>query len=65
MKKKTALITVELVDESLMENDETIIRELFEWFREDAVSIPWAKKSEEHSSKRPLNPSSYKRRAKR
>jgi hypothetical protein len=44
MKKKTALITVELVDESLMENDETIIRELFEWFREDAVFIPWAKK---------------------
>ncbi|MBX5328356.1 MAG: hypothetical protein QHH18_03905 [Candidatus Bathyarchaeota archaeon] len=53
MKKKMVLITVELVDESLVENNETIIQELFEWFKEDAVSIPWAKKVKKITVKDP------------
>ena len=43
MKRKRAIITVELVDESIGEADEKIERELLEWFREDAISIPWVK----------------------
>ena len=46
MKRKRALITVELIDESIMENDEKIAQELLDWFREDIVSIPWVKKVE-------------------
>jgi hypothetical protein len=43
MKRKRAIITVELVDESIEETDEKIERELLDWFREDAISIPWVK----------------------
>lgn len=43
MKRKIAVITVELVEESAESNNETIKRELAEWFREDAFSFPWAK----------------------
>jgi len=43
MKRKKAIITVELVDESIKEADEKIERELLDWFREDAISIPWVK----------------------
>jgi hypothetical protein len=43
MKRKRAIITVELVDESIEEADEKIERELLDWFREDAISIPWVK----------------------
>ncbi len=43
MKRKKAIITVELVDESLEEINEKIARELLEWFREEAISIPWVK----------------------
>jgi len=43
MKRKRAIITVELVDESIEETDEKIERELLDWFREGAISIPWVK----------------------
>jgi hypothetical protein len=43
MKRKRAIITIELVDESIEEADEEIERELLDWFREDAISIPWVK----------------------
>jgi hypothetical protein len=43
MKVKKAVITVELVSESLLEPDKKIVQELMEWFREDAVSAPWIK----------------------
>jgi len=42
MKKKKAVITVELIDESLEEADEKITQELLKWFRE-VISIPWVK----------------------
>jgi hypothetical protein len=43
MKKKTAIIKVELVAESLTEPDEKIVKELFDWFREEAIYVPWVK----------------------
>ncbi|MGQ9726857.1 MAG: hypothetical protein ACUVQW_05575 [Candidatus Bathycorpusculaceae bacterium] len=43
MKKKKAIITVELVTESTAEDNEKIARELLAWFREDAVYVPWVK----------------------
>jgi hypothetical protein len=43
MKRKMAIITVELVDKSIVETDEKIERELLDWFREDVISIPWVK----------------------
>lgn len=43
MKRKMAIIVVELVDESTRERNEKIVQELHNWFREDVVSIPWVK----------------------
>ena len=43
MKRKTAIIKVELVVESLTEPDEKIVKELFDWFREEAIYVPWVK----------------------
>ena len=43
MNKKMAIVMFELVDESVEERNEKIVQELRNWFREDAVSIPWAK----------------------
>jgi hypothetical protein len=43
MRRKKAIITVELVDESIGEKDEKIEHELLDWFRENASFIPWAK----------------------
>ena len=43
MSRKKAIITAELVDESVEEPNEKIARELLEWFRESAISIPWVK----------------------
>jgi len=43
MRRKKALITFELVDESVEETNEKIAQELLEWFREVAISIPWVK----------------------
>ena len=42
MKRKKAIITVELVDESAEESDRGIEHELLEWFREDST-IPWVR----------------------
>jgi len=43
MKKKMAIVMFELVDESMEERNEKIVQEMRNWFREDAVSIPWIK----------------------
>jgi hypothetical protein len=43
MKRKRAIITVSLVDESAEEKASKIVQELLDWFREDAVLIPWVK----------------------
>jgi hypothetical protein len=43
MTKKKAVITVELVDESLANSNEAIAEELLKWFREEAVPAPWVK----------------------
>jgi hypothetical protein len=43
MRRKRAIITVELVDESIEEKDEKIEQELLDWFRENATFIPWVK----------------------
>ena len=43
LKRKKAIIIVELVDESAGERSENIAKDLMIWFREDAVSIPWVK----------------------
>jgi len=46
MKRKKALITVKLVDESIMESNASIAKELMDWFQESTVSIPWVKEVE-------------------
>ena len=43
MRRKRAIITVELVDESSEEKDEKIEQELLDWFQENATFIPWVK----------------------
>jgi hypothetical protein len=43
MRTKKAIITVELVDESIEEKNEKIEQELLDWFQENTVSIPWVK----------------------
>ena len=43
MKKKIAVISVDLVDESVKETNEKIVQELHNWFHEDALFIPWVK----------------------
>ena len=43
MKKKKAIITVELVAESAVEDNERIVQELLNWFQEDAIYVPWVK----------------------
>ena len=43
MKRMLAVITVELVDESVGEKAEAIKRELVEWFKEDCFFMPWVK----------------------
>jgi hypothetical protein len=40
---KKAIITVELVDESLGHSNSTIAEELLSWFREEALPAPWVK----------------------
>jgi hypothetical protein len=46
MKRKKAVITANLVDESFEESNERIMKEIADWFREDAISIPWVKSVE-------------------
>jgi hypothetical protein len=43
MKKKRAVVILELVDESLEQENDLIAQELLAWFKEDAVSAPWIK----------------------
>jgi hypothetical protein len=47
MKRKKAVIIVELVDESSEEENSKIAHELLDWLREDAVSIPWVRNVED------------------
>ncbi|MEM3752052.1 MAG: hypothetical protein QXM65_03720 [Candidatus Bathyarchaeia archaeon] len=47
MKVKRAVITVELVPESLSEDNKKIVSELVSWFREENALIPWIKSVKE------------------
>jgi hypothetical protein len=40
---KKAIITVELVDESLGHSNSAIAEELLKWFMEEALPAPWIK----------------------
>lgn len=41
--RKKAVVTFELVDESVEETDKKIEEELRNWLQEDAITIPWVK----------------------
>jgi hypothetical protein len=41
---KVAVVTFELVDESLENSNGAIASELLKWFKEEAVPAPWIKK---------------------
>jgi hypothetical protein len=43
MKRKMAVITVELVDESIEDTNENIAKELITWFREELLMMPWVR----------------------
>jgi len=43
MMGKKAVITVELVDESVLSSNSAIAEELLSWFREEALPAPWVK----------------------
>ena len=43
MTKKKAVITFELVNESLANSNEAIAEDLLKWFQEEAVPAPWVK----------------------
>ena len=43
MKGKRAIITVELVDESIGNSNESIAKELVNWFKEETLPAPWFK----------------------
>jgi hypothetical protein len=47
MKRKMAIITVELVDESVGSSNKKIVDDLVNWFKEDIVSMPWVKEVRE------------------
>jgi len=53
VKRKSAIITVELVDESIEETNKKIEQELLDWLREDATSIPWVKNVKDITVKDP------------
>ena len=40
---KKAIISVELVDESVETSNSAIMEEMLEWFRDEAVPAPWVK----------------------
>jgi hypothetical protein len=40
---KKAIITVRLVDESVITSNDTIAEEIRAWFLEDALPAPWVK----------------------
>jgi hypothetical protein len=41
--RKKAVVTFELVDESVEETDKRIEEELRNWLQEDVVTIPWVR----------------------
>jgi hypothetical protein len=41
---KVAVVTVELVGASVAESNDAIAEELLEWFKNQAVPVPWVKK---------------------
>ncbi|HVO86102.1 MAG TPA: hypothetical protein VMT06_03155 [Candidatus Eisenbacteria bacterium] len=41
VRKKRAIVILELIDESLGQRNDLIAQELLAWFKEDAVSAPW------------------------
>jgi hypothetical protein len=43
MAKKKAVITFELVNESLANSNEAIAEDLLKWFQNEAVPAPWVK----------------------
>jgi hypothetical protein len=43
MAKKKAVITFELINESLANSNEAIAEDLLKWFRDEAVPTPWVK----------------------
>lgn len=43
MKRKTAIMVVELVDEANEEKDDFVEKQLIEWFQEDTITMPWVK----------------------
>jgi hypothetical protein len=43
VKRKTAIMVVELVDEANEEKDDFVEKQLIEWFQEDAIAMPWVK----------------------
>jgi hypothetical protein len=43
VKRKTAIMVVELVDEANEEKDDFVKKQLIEWFQEDAITMPWVK----------------------
>lgn len=43
VKKKKALVTVELIDESVMVSNSTIAEEIFAWLVAEVVPAPWVK----------------------
>lgn len=53
MKTKKAIITFELVDESVNESGKSIAQELLNWLLEDAISIPWVKSVKDVTVKDP------------
>jgi len=40
---KKAIITLELVDESVKNSNGAIAEEMLKWFKEEAVPAPWVK----------------------
>jgi hypothetical protein len=43
VRKKRAIVILELVDESLAQRNDLVAQELLAWFKEDAVSAPWVR----------------------
>jgi len=43
VKRKLAIMVFELVKEAAEEKDDVIKKQLAEWFREDAILMPWIK----------------------
>jgi hypothetical protein len=43
VKRKRAIIVLDLVDESIIDRNDNIARELFSWFHDDAFAVPWVK----------------------